>query len=75
VIRFALPATGPVDLKIYNVKGELVKTLASGKTEAGEHVVGWNGTNARGNRVTSGIYFLRLETQAGSVVSKVVVSK
>jgi hypothetical protein len=74
-IRFALPATGNVNLKIYNVKGELVKTLASGRTEAGEHTVGWNGTNGRGNRVTSGIYFLRLETQAGSAVSKLVVSK
>ena len=74
-IRFALPVTGNCDLKVYNVKGELVSTLVSGKTEAGEHTIGWNGTNARGNRVTSGIYFLRLETQAGSVATKVVVSR
>ena len=74
-VRFALPVAGQVSLKIYNVKGELVKTLVDTKTDAGVYTVGWNGTNSRGNNVTSGIYFMKLETQAGSAATKVVVSK
>lgn len=74
-IRYALPSAGQADLKVYNVKGELVKTLASGKADAGEHHAAWDGTNARGYRVTSGIYFVRLETKAGSAVTKIVVAK
>jgi hypothetical protein len=74
-VRFALPSAGNVDLKIYNVKGEVVKALAGGRIDAGEYTMAWDGTNARGNRVSSGIYFLRLETQVGSLATKVVVSR
>ncbi|MFH1220495.1 MAG: lamin tail domain-containing protein [Candidatus Eisenbacteria bacterium] len=74
-VRFALPVTGNVALKVYNVKGELVRTLIEGASPAGEYKIDWNGANSRGNRVTSGIYFLRLETRGGSAVSKVVVSR
>ena len=74
-VRFALPVTGNVALKVYNVKGELVRTLIEGSSPAGEYKIDWNGANSRGNRVTSGIYFLRLETRGGSAVSKVVVSR
>jgi hypothetical protein len=74
-IRYALPTSGQADLKVYNVKGELVKTLASGKAEAGEHQAAWDGTNVRGYRVTSGIYFVRLDTKVGSAVTKLVVAK
>jgi hypothetical protein len=74
-VRYALPVSGDVGLKIYNVKGELVRTLIEGNSPAGEYRIDWNGTNSRGARVTSGIYFLRLEAKGGSVVSKVVVSR
>jgi hypothetical protein len=74
-VRFALPATGNVELKIYNVKGEMVRSLLEGAMDAGEYKIDWNGANAKGNRVTSGIYFMRLETRGGSAVSKVVVSR
>jgi hypothetical protein len=74
-VRFALPVSGNVDLKVYDVKGRLVKTLASGRRDAGDYTMEWNGTSGQGGRVTSGIYFLRLETQAGSVATKVVVSR
>jgi len=74
-IRFALPASGRVELKIYNVKGELVKTLLEGTVEAGDYKIDWNGTNTRDSKVTAGIYFMRLHTGSGSAVSKVVVSR
>jgi hypothetical protein len=74
-VRFGLPTAGQVELKIYNVEGELVKTLVDRKVDAGIHQVDWSATNNRGNKVMSGIYFFRLDTGRGSVVNKVVVSR
>jgi hypothetical protein len=74
-VRFSLPESDRVSLKIYNVQGELVKTLVDRSVEAGSHKIDWNATNNRGNRITSGIYFVRLDTRRGSVVNKVVVSR
>lgn len=59
-IRFALPEAGPASLKIYNVRGQLVQTLANGSFEAGVHSFAWDGTNAVGEKVASGLYFYQL---------------
>jgi hypothetical protein len=53
IVKFALPTAGRVALKIYNVKGELVDTLAEKHMEAGGHKLDWDGTNRRGSRVSS----------------------
>lgn len=57
-IQFVLAYATAVKLVIYNVRGQLVRTLIS-KThlEAGQHFVTWNGTNQAGEDVPSGIYF------------------
>jgi hypothetical protein len=74
-VRFALPASGPASLRVYNIQGQMIETLVDGNIGAGEHSVHWDGTNDIGNRVTSGIYFFKLETGKGSVISKIVVSR
>ena len=53
-------------LEIYDVGGRLVRRLIGAEQPAGEYAVNWNGRNARGEMVSTGIYFYRL--QAGSVV-------
>ncbi|RMH61261.1 MAG: T9SS C-terminal target domain-containing protein [Calditrichaeota bacterium] len=65
-IRFALPKAGQVSLAIYNMQGQLIQTLASGQFSAGQHQAVWNGTNANGAHVASGVYFYKLK--AGNVV-------
>jgi hypothetical protein len=75
VIRFSLPSSSKVDLKVYNVNGQLVRSLADTRAEPGNYRIEWGGTNSRGTRVTSGIYFLRLETDMGSLTNKVVISR
>jgi len=50
-----------VSLEIYNITGRLVKTLVDGRQEAGVHSVVWDGRDARGQEVGSGIYFYRLQ--------------
>jgi len=60
-IRYALAERGHVEVEIFDVRGELIATLVEGVKPAGEHSVTWNGQNAAGNRVPSGVYFYRMK--------------
>ncbi|MCI0329610.1 MAG: multicopper oxidase domain-containing protein [candidate division Zixibacteria bacterium] len=61
-IAFRLPNAGNVDLRIFNLLGQEVRRLVNGNLEAGDHTVRWDGRDAAGQSVASGIYFYRLET-------------
>jgi hypothetical protein len=65
-ISFALPEAASVTLKVYNVLGQEVVTLAQETREAGYHEVVWNGRNSLGQSVGSGVYFYRLEAKGTS---------
>jgi hypothetical protein len=49
-----------VGVKVYNVAGQLVKTLVDGVESPGEYEVTWNGRNENGHEVASGVYFYKL---------------
>ncbi|MGD8396096.1 MAG: FlgD immunoglobulin-like domain containing protein, partial [Candidatus Eiseniibacteriota bacterium] len=74
-ITFALGQTGPVALAVYDPAGRLVRRLAAGRLAAGTHSLGWDGTDAYGRRVGSGVYFYALETPVARRVHKLVVSR
>jgi hypothetical protein len=59
-IQFAIPAKGHVSLKIYNVAGQLVRTLQDGVMDAGSHELTWDGSNNLGKSVASGVYFYKI---------------
>ncbi|MEW5797230.1 MAG: FlgD immunoglobulin-like domain containing protein [Candidatus Zixiibacteriota bacterium] len=59
-IGFALPTESEVELSVFNILGQKVTTLTYGKMPAGNHTVTWNGTDADGGAVASGIYFYRI---------------
>jgi hypothetical protein len=61
-IRYALPSATQVRVRIYNVAGQLVKTLVDDYQPAGQRQMVWNGSNENGERVSSGIYLYRFET-------------
>jgi hypothetical protein len=66
-IRYALPKAENVTLQVFNLLGEVVATLVNNELkEAGYHAAIWNGRNAAGNMVGSGVYFIRM--RAGSFV-------
>lgn len=65
VVRYALPHSGEVTLKIYNILGQEIETLITGKHLAGEYEVEWNAEN-----ISSGIYFSRLQFGSSVVVTK-----
>jgi photosystem II stability/assembly factor-like uncharacterized protein len=61
-IVYQLPETGDVSLKVYNIQGQLVRTLVDEIQKSGEHTVLWDGLANDGVEVTSGVYFYRLES-------------
>ena len=70
VIDFFLEQSQKVSLKIFDVNGRLVTTLAAQIFEAGENEITWNAAE-----VNSGIYFLRMETSSFSENRKLIVAK
>jgi hypothetical protein len=61
-ISYQLAERSDVTLKVHNVRGQLVRELVSGVQDAGTHSVQWNGKDASGQTVSSGIYLYVLET-------------
>ena len=59
-ISFALAKDGPVTLRLYTLRGRLVRTLVNEEKTAGSHAMIWDGTDDAGQRVASGTYLLRL---------------
>ncbi len=60
-IAYDVPRAGDVSLKIYNVRGQLVRTLVNQYVGIGHHVATWDGRDANGNPVPSGVYVYVLE--------------
>lgn len=60
-IPYSVPGPGPVRVGIYDIRGALVRILASDVASAGWHRIIWDGRNRQGRKVSSGVYFCRLE--------------
>ena len=67
-IRFSLDAAGPVELAVYNLKGQQVAVLAQGLQSAGWHTVSWNGSG-----LATGVYLCRLQTANATLTRKLVL--
>lgn len=74
-IEFSIPRRSSVEIAIYNVLGQEVKILHNGMLPAGAYRTEWNGTDANGTSVASGAYFCRMEAEAYSAVTKMVLLK
>ena len=57
-------------LNIYNLKGQFVKTLFSGRLKNGKHQIIWDGTNQNGNKVSSGVYLYKLKRENKKTIIK-----
>lgn len=64
-IRYALPRSAHIELAIYNIQGQLVRTLFRGEKAPGTHIVSWNGRDEMDKDVSSGIYFCQLKEACG----------
>lgn len=74
-IRYALPEPSHVRLTVYNVLGAEVAVLVDELRPAGSNEATWNGQNALGQRVPSGLYLYRLETAGRTLSRKMVLLK
>lgn len=74
-IRYTLPEAQPVRLTVYNVLGAEVAVLVDGQQPAGRHEAAWNGRDASGKLVPSGLYLYRLETPGQTRSRKMVLLK
>ncbi len=68
VINYSLSNSGFVALKVYNVLGQKVATLFSGEQKAGNHSITFDAS-----KLTSGVYFYRLETSDNKIITKKMV--
>ena len=73
MVSLAAPQAGGVSLQVYDLRGRLVARLHDGHLARGLHRFVWNGTDAAGQRVSSGIYFVRLQAPGVRLVQKATV--
>ena len=74
-IRYAVAKQSPVELTVYNVRGQKVRRLVSEAKSPGRYTVNWDGTSDQGTRVASGVYFYKIQIGTFRAVKKMVVLK
>ena len=74
-IRYVVPKEGHVRLVIYNIVGQRVRTLVNAVQPAGRYRAIWNGKNAHGQAVASGVYLYRLSTDDFSESKRMTLLK
>ncbi|MFQ6612694.1 MAG: FlgD immunoglobulin-like domain containing protein [Fidelibacterota bacterium] len=75
VIRYELPVSGQVQLTIYDILGREVITLQHAQMPAGRHRVTWDGKNAAGKQVVSGLYFYQLRVNGFRNTKKMILTR
>ncbi len=75
VIRYSVVNSGNVSLKIYDVLGREIKNLVNQQQSNGTYEITWNGDDHFGNKVSTGIYFYRIETENFVETKKMILLK
>lgn len=73
IIRIGLPAPGEVQLRIFDLRGTMVRTLVAGDLGAGFHDYVWQGQAEDGAEVPSGVYLYRLSTSGGVITRRMTL--
>lgn len=74
-ISYNLAEPDDIRLEIFNISGQLVKTLVAGRAGAGVHTVVWDGAGDNGGTVASGVYVYRLSTPRTMLQQKMMLLK
>ncbi len=74
-ISYSLKETGHVELKIYNLVGQLVRDLVDSEQYAGEYSIEWNGFDNNGLKAPSGLYFYAIQVNGFREIRKMALTK
>jgi hypothetical protein len=74
-IQFSLPEAVDVTLKVFNMRGQEVRTLVNSRQGAGYYAIEWNGTDNNGNKMTSGLYLYKIVAGDNIVTKKMLLMK
>jgi hypothetical protein len=74
-ISYSVKGTSPVTVEIYNTKGQKVKTLVNETKGEGNYTVKWDGTDNNNQKVTSGVYFYRMNSGKYTSSKKMILMK
>jgi len=74
-INFCLKTAGNVEIAVYNMKGQLVKSLINTTLSAGVHNISWEGSDNNNKPASSGIYFINMKTNGYHEMKKVILVK
>jgi uncharacterized protein (DUF362 family) len=73
-ISYQVPEQGYINIEIYNINGQRVKTLFEGKNMTiGDHLVSWDGTNELGNVMASGTYIVTIKRNGSWITSNKIL--
>jgi hypothetical protein len=72
-IRYEVARTSDVSVKVYNAMGQLVRTLVDERKVPGKYFIRWDGRNAAGARISSGVYFYKMEANQYTATKKMLV--
>jgi len=71
IVEFVLPHADAATLRVFDVNGRELATLAAGPLEAGRHRTRWDGRDRAGRAQPAGLYFVRLDGAGGSRVARI----
>jgi M6 family metalloprotease-like protein len=79
VIHFSIDCeqltTNPINISIYNIRGQHIRTLVNDILTMGDNFVSWNGRDDHNREVSSGLYFYRLQTGDITLTQKMILLK
>lgn len=70
-LSYRVARSGSVLVRVFDVRGALVRTLEDGPAQPGEHVATWDGKSSNGSPSASGVYWMRIDSSEGSAVRKI----
>lgn len=72
-IEFEIEVTGSVEIVIYDINGNLIRTLNCGSCPAGKNSLEWDGRNESGRQLPSGVYYYEIRTNQKTYAKQMII--
>lgn len=75
MLRFTVSRSGPGTVRVFDIGGRVVRTVAEGVLTAGSHDLAWNGRDDADKPVPGGVYFVRLRQDGAEAMCKIILTR